>query len=103
MQLREHPLMSYRGLPNWPPVWTWMAGERKHSPKGEVGILQDVMLSTIGAQNRCFLIIEHDQATYMGCLLFDDIAFCRQLYDQLQGYCRRTIREIGDLDLGHLL
>jgi DNA-binding NtrC family response regulator len=26
MLLRDHPLMSRYGVPNWPPVWTWVNG-----------------------------------------------------------------------------
>src|SRR5215510_13411167 len=32
MLLRDHPLMSYRGVRNWPPSWTWLDGvENKYS------------------------------------------------------------------------
>ena len=27
--LRHHPLMSYHGVPNWPPTWTWIDGLRR--------------------------------------------------------------------------
>lgn len=39
MTLREHSLMSYRGLSNWPPAWTWRGvGEGSRQPRGEVGV-----------------------------------------------------------------
>jgi hypothetical protein len=41
--LRDHPLMSRKGVPNWPPVWTWMRGKKDKYPKGEVGILKAVL------------------------------------------------------------
>jgi hypothetical protein len=43
MLLRDHPLMSYRGVPRWPPAWLWRGGNETINPKGEVGILKDVI------------------------------------------------------------
>jgi hypothetical protein len=45
MLLRDHPLMSRHGVPNWPPVWTWVNGPAVDGPeneslRGEVGILK---------------------------------------------------------------
>ena len=38
MKLRTHPLMSYRGVSNWLPVW--VGTNRRHEPlKVEVGVL----------------------------------------------------------------
>ena len=39
VKLRDHPLMSYRGIPNWPPVWTQMRIGGVKIVKGEVGVL----------------------------------------------------------------
>jgi hypothetical protein len=39
----------------------------------------------------------------MGCLLFDETAFCRQITEILQSCCNRSIAEIGSLDLSHTL
>jgi hypothetical protein len=36
MLLRDHPLMSYRGLPSWPPAWTWIGGLDNKRPQGEM-------------------------------------------------------------------
>ena len=47
MLLRDHPLLSYRGIPSWPPVWTWIEGEENKNPKGEIGTLIAVKLSLI--------------------------------------------------------
>src|SRR5215475_14646227 len=93
MLLRDHPLMSYRGTRNWPPVWTWIGGENKQHPVGEVGILRTVDLSKIHAGNRCFLQIDHEGASYRACLLFDDAAFCIQIADLLSEQCNRSIAE----------
>jgi hypothetical protein len=34
MELRNHPLMSYGGVKNWPPTWTLIEGVRNDLPKG---------------------------------------------------------------------
>jgi hypothetical protein len=73
MQLRDDPLMSYRGLSNWPPVWTRIRGGENKHPNGEVGILREVLWSTIQLRPRdsFFLGVEYGGTVYMGCLLFD--------------------------------
>jgi hypothetical protein len=103
MLLRDHPLMSRRGVPNWPPVWTWVDGPENKFPKGEVGILKWVALTGIEPSDRCYLLIHHEDSSYMGCLLFDDYAFCRYIAKLLDSYCKRSIAEIGSLDLSHTL
>jgi hypothetical protein len=108
MLLRDHPLMSRHGVPNWPPVWTWVNGPEVDGPenkfpRGEIGILKWVGLSALQPPNRCYLYIDHEQSSYLGCLLFDDSAFCRHLAKLLESYCNRPIAEIGSLDLSHTL
>ena len=39
----------------------------------------------------------------MGCLVFDDRNFCRQMVTLLEGYCNRSIAEIGNIDFSHTL
>ncbi len=70
MQLRYHPLISYRGLPSWPPVWT-PANPKSHLKplRGEIGRLEHVLPNKT-LNNRCFLIIEHEGHPYVGCLFF---------------------------------
>jgi hypothetical protein len=99
MLLRDHPLMRYHGLSNWPPAWNWIGGLENGRPKGEIGILKSVELSHVLPANRCFLSIDHEGSLYMGCLLFDDVAFCRQITEILQSYCNRSISDIGSLDV----
>jgi hypothetical protein len=43
MQLLAHPLMTYRGVPNWPPAWIQIQETRIISLSGEVGTLRHVM------------------------------------------------------------
>jgi hypothetical protein len=103
MLLRDHPLMSRYGVPNWPPVWTWVDGPENKFPKGEVGILIWVSLTGIQPHDRCYLYINHEASSYLGCLLFDDPAFCRHVAKLLESYCNRPIAEIGSIDLTHTL
>jgi hypothetical protein len=105
MLLRDHPLMQYHGVRNWPPAWTWTRGpENRHpEPRGEIGIIRQVEPSKISPLKGCFLYIEHEGSEYIGCLLFDDSAFCNQIIKLLQGCCNRPIAEIGSLDLSHTL
>jgi hypothetical protein len=102
MELRSHPLMVCYGIPNWPPVWT-PANPRDDKPslRDEIGVLKHVLGQS--SKNTCFLVIAHDDAHYLGALLFDDGLFCQQIYKFLQACTGRTIKEIGDLDLSHLL
>ena len=103
MLLRNHPLMSYHGIPSWPPVWTWTGGSENIRPRGEVGILEEVVLSNIRPLDRCFLYIEHQASTYLGCLLIDDEVFCSQVANLLKCYYHYPIAEIGSLDLYYTL
>ena len=98
MLLRDHPLMAYHGVRNWPPIWTWASGLENNRPKGEIGILTKVELSNILPADRCFLYVEHEGSSYIGCLLTDDSAFCAQVARLLESYCNRPIAEIGSLD-----
>jgi hypothetical protein len=102
MELRNHPLMTRYGLPNWPPVWA-PADPRdgKSSLRGEIGRLKYVLCRA--SENTCFLITMHNGGAYIGSLLFDDRAFCEQIGRILETCTGRTIKEIGDLDLSHLL
>jgi hypothetical protein len=80
MLLRDHPLMAYEGVPNWPPAWfRRVHGYENTHPTGEVGILKDVLPSTLPAAKICFLIIEHGGAEYIGTLLLSDPVLSRDL------------------------
>jgi hypothetical protein len=97
MQLRDHPLMSHRGVRNWPPLWTQMRIGGVKIVKGELGVL--IYVHAGGASNTCYLVIEHENENYTGSLIFDDGPFCRQLVDLLQQYRGRSVKEIGDLQV----
>ena len=92
MLLRDHPLMSHRGLPSWPPVWSYCGGADDNHPHGEVGILKNVFISSVKSPTRCLLIMEHVAAEYIGDLLISDTAFCSEIYKVLLRHCGQTIR-----------
>jgi hypothetical protein len=52
MLLRDHPLMHYRGVRSWPPVWAWIDGREDKRPKGEIGVFRRVAESNIQPSNR---------------------------------------------------
>jgi hypothetical protein len=101
MKLREHPLMICGGMLNWPPIWLWTGGEKNERPRGEVGVLIRVEPSVL-AHRSLFLTIQYNNGEYMGCLSFDDAAFCREIYNLLKGLYRHSISEIGELNISHL-
>jgi hypothetical protein len=104
MLLRDHPLMSYHGIPSWPPVWTFTSGlEKQHPRRGEIGILKAVTTSNDKPADRCFLHIEDEGSSYLGCLLIDDHAFCTQIVKLLQDCTNRPLAEIGNLELSGTL
>jgi len=39
----------------------------------------------------------------VGCLMVDDILFCRQIFRLVQSYVGHSIEEIGGIDLSHTL
>ena len=103
MELRNHPLMSYKGIPNWPPVWV-RTDKLNERVTGEIGTLVEVRRSTSQSPPyECFLVVEHNDATYIGCLLFHDRSFCGQIFNLLQNYYGYSIQSIGSLDLSHTL
>ena len=64
--LRDHPLLNHRGVPSWPPTWTWVGGSENKHPRGEIGILRAVEKSKIQPADKCFLFIEHEGAAFIG-------------------------------------
>jgi hypothetical protein len=101
MQLRNHPLMLYRGRHNWPPAWVWSGTGRDQQPRGEVGSLHDIQIFKV--DHRVVLLMACDDVPYIGCLRFDDAAASRRVGAILKRQIGRSIKEIGDLDLSALL
>jgi hypothetical protein len=94
--------MSYVGMRNWPPAWLWRGGSDDTMPTGEVGLLKDVILSDIDPPTRCFLVMQHMGAEYVGCLSCENSAFCREIYRVLSDHCGNPIDEIGDVDISYV-
>jgi|APPan5920702752_1055751.scaffolds.fasta_scaffold29955_2 hypothetical protein len=101
MELRSHPLMSYQSIRNWPPLWIWTGGTQNKQAEGEVGILKSVVLVGTEPFNKCYLIIEHDGEQYVGCLLFGNSSFCRQVYRVLDDNCGVSLQHIGGIDVNY--
>lgn len=81
------------------PGWTCTQTQPFKKIEGEVGVFTGTVLND-GIANAMFLKMELAGEPYMGFLSCNDPGFCRQLHDMLQNYIGRTIREIGNLDLG---
>lgn len=94
--------MSHYGRNIWPPRWTTTRNDKDDTPKGEVGILREALMNNLFG-NQIFLVIEHNDNRYMGCMTFSDSIFCYQVYTLLKGKFGYPIKEIGGLDLSHML
>src|SRR5262245_3316529 len=102
MELRDHPLLMHHGVPAWPPVWVQIKRQGERKLRGEVGFLSEVQLSPV-TYARCFLTMEYEGDRFLGILIVDDSAFCRQICTFLNLHIGASIREIGDLDVSFTL
>jgi hypothetical protein len=101
--LRDHPFMIRKsGYPSWPPKWTTTHHDKDDKPIGEVGVLEDVIMSDL-IDNKVFMFIQHGGLRYMGFMAFDDPMFCSEIDRLLKSHVGLSIKEIGDLDLSHTL
>ena len=91
MKLRDHPLMSYRGSSNWPPVWTHFRNGTIKTVRGEVGTLAHVHSNGLSS-NRCYIVIDYEEEMYVGTLIFGDIVFCNQIRDLLKLHLKSDSR-----------
>jgi hypothetical protein len=66
---------------------------------GEIGILRGIRANDLPSARRCFVYMEHEESSYLGCLLFYDIVFGRHIAALLQSCCNRPITDIGSLDI----
>jgi hypothetical protein len=95
--------MSYRGVRNWPPVWTLATRNISVSTlRGEIGVLKYVHSNSL-MSNKCFLVIDFNGKVYIGSLIFKDHAFCGQISNLLRDHVGRSIKNIGDLDVSYFL
>jgi len=101
MQLRNHPLMRYRGRRNWPPVWVWTGTGLDERASGEVGSLHDIQIFKV--DSRVVLLMAYRDVPYAGCLRFDDAASYQRIGAILRRHIGGSVKEIGELDLSALL
>jgi hypothetical protein len=99
MHLRDHPLMIRQsGYLSWPPAWTTTHHDKDDKPIGEIGILEDVVMTDL-IDNKLFMFILFEGYRYMGFLGFDDPMSCHQIYGLLKSHVSLSIKQIGDLDV----
>lgn len=97
--------MQYRGVRNWPPVWSRLRGASDLQPKGEVGMLREIHRPAVdfSPPNKFFIVMEFEGTSYMGCVVFENVAFCNQVETLLRAHCGCSIEHIGGLDLSYTL
>jgi hypothetical protein len=84
MQLRDHPLLVRKsGFCSWPPIWTTTRHDDDDKPTGEVGVLEDALMSNL-IDNKVFMFTQYQGFRYMGFLGFDDRVFCSEIYSLLK-------------------
>ena len=103
MELRDCPLIFHGSLTSWPPVWVRRGEHAEETLRGEIGTLKEVRASILKPYQRCFLIMEHGGAEYVGCLLFRDHAVCQRLYELLLRHQGRSLEEIGAIDVSAMI
>jgi hypothetical protein len=101
MKLRDHPLLSCRKIRTWPPSWKRIGGEGDKHPKGEVGTLKQVKFVDGPFVSRCFLWIEHEEGTYLGCVLLSDASFGQEVSELLQDNYGQSLEYIGCLNISY--
>jgi hypothetical protein len=99
MKLREHPLLSYRGVSNWPPVWIGKDGRHLKQSESDRAILKDVVQSKKAPLTRCYLMIEAEGEEYVGAVLFDDHFSCRQISRLLLEHRGEPVHKVGEIDV----
>lgn len=103
MKFREMPVLERKsGMMLWPPQWSTAYRAKKDWPQGEIGTLENVWMHEL--LDRCiFLYVSDDGFQYTGSMYFDDHTSCLIVFDFLQSVVGRSIADIGELDVSHLL
>ena len=97
VQLRSHPILSYRGFNLWPPTWV-SPSKSTSTPQGEVGVLRKVRCYPDNPL-RLFLTMEYSGAEYEGRLLMEYDLLSMVLVSLLETYTGMTIESIGNLEV----
>ncbi len=85
-------------MKNWPPVWTQTRKDSTKTVRGEIGVLQYVY-SNPRPSSTCYLVIDYEGDAYIGALVFESRAFCKQVVQLLNAHLKRSINEISDLEI----
>jgi hypothetical protein len=96
MKLKNHPLMKYHNVPNWPP--SYLTPDCRQELIEELGILRGVTLDA-RTPNRCFLTVEVNGLGYASWLKFDNEAFRRRFMDTIDAHLNKPIKAIGELEV----
>ena len=62
MLLRDHPLKSRHGVPNWPPVGTWIGELENTCLRSEINVLESAMPSRIQSVG-FYLCIDYEDSS----------------------------------------
>jgi hypothetical protein len=95
MELRNHPMMLYKGARNWPPHWRCISSKEPRVVDGEIGVLEKVARG----KRKIVLYIENEGEIYEGSVHFDDPHFCNRVYELLKVVCGYPIAFIGGRDV----
>jgi hypothetical protein len=103
MKFRDLPVLERRsGMMLWPPSWSSTSQPEAKCPHGEIGTLESAWMHEL--LDRCvFLYVSDDAFHYTGHMYFDDHDSCMMIFNFLKSVVGRSIADIGDLDISHLL
>jgi hypothetical protein len=96
MELRNHPLMSYKGIRSWPPHWRCISTKDPQVLEGEIGVLEKVTRR----KGKIILYIENESEIYEGSLSIDNRCFSNRVYELLKVVRGYPIAFIGSRDIG---
>lgn|SRR6266850_887972 len=94
MKLRDYVRMHKEMFSNWPPILTNTRHDPTDKPQGEIGNLQQVLMSK--DDDVLFIAIQYQGRRYMGAMGFDSKAVYSEIHDLLQSHIGFSIKDIGD-------
>ena len=99
MKLRDHPLLSYKGLRSWPPLWVRIDDVSKCQVESdETGTLIQVRIDNL-ADCKIMLRMEYSGHEYAAVLMFDAQEFCLRVYQALKHYVGRAVKQLGEVEI----
>ena len=102
MKLRDHPLMSHNGSPNWPPTWVGIDNSSTRPlAVAENGTLTQVTFHALG-ESKIALRMNNESGEYIAHIYFNNHASCLWLYECLKDYIGKPNQDAGDLDFATL-